>query len=64
MVALYGGTTVLELLPNHNMTADDWEEVNKNLISFDDHHSIGLPPEYASISAYRASLGHKAGLTK
>ena len=62
LVTLYAGTLVLdeEALYTDNMTSAEWEDVHKNLISFDDHHSLDTPPEYANIVNYRASLGHKA----
>ena len=51
-----------DTLYTDNMTAAEWEDAHKNLISFDDHHELNLPPKYTSIVAYRASLGHKAGI--
>ena len=49
-----------EALYSDNMTEAERDDAHKNLISYDDHHSLNLPPKYTSITAYRASLGHKA----
>ena len=65
-VALYAGTLVLDedALFRDNMTEAESDDAHKNLLSYDDHHSLNLPPKYVSIIAYRASLGHKASRSR
>ena len=42
-----------------NMTEDEKDDINKNLMSYNETHIIDIPPDLTPIHKYRASLGHK-----
>ena len=64
IVALYAGTLVFDegKLHTYNMTMEEMEDAQKNLLTYSNLYSLDIPPRYTNITAYRASLGHKVSL--
>ena len=60
-MAMYAGVTVFneDSLLRDNMTDYEKENAHKNLMSHDDY-TLDVPPSMDSVSAYRATLGHKS----
>ena len=42
-----------------NQSLDEWWEIMRNLMSYDDDLKIHVPEQYWNLSNYRSSLGHK-----
>ena len=61
IVALYAGLLVFDegIIHSENMTIEEMEDAQKNLLSYNTFYSLDIPPKYTKITAYRASLGHK-----
>ncbi|QQP58085.1 Uncharacterized protein FKW44_003293, partial [Caligus rogercresseyi] len=61
-VAYYGGIweTYEEPYFTPNMTEAMKEDKHKNLMSFNDTHSIDVTPEMSFLTNYLSTLGHKA----
>ena len=65
IVSLYAGTLVFDegKLHTDNMTMEEMEDAQKNLLTYNNVYTLDIPPKYTNIKAYRASLGHKVILT-
>ena len=64
LVAVYAGTRLNKIehdtiFSSSNITDEMSEDLQKNLITLDDHITIDVPPKYSRIVDYRSSLGHK-----
>ena len=62
VVAHYNGFHIRNnrKLYHANMTSQEAEERQKNLLTFNSTHDVDLPAPYDNIVNYRATLGHKA----
>merc|ERR1711981_940836 len=64
LVAIYAGNLLNQasydaLFSPNNVTDEEYENIQKNLISLNDDITIDIPPRYSNILDYRSSLGHK-----